>query len=161
MNYDYVETVLIALKREIKRLTIDEYNEPLHLLSGGSIGAHSRHIIEMFHCLELGYLTGVVNYDNRDRNESIQTDPDVAIQHIDLILNTVQKEDKNLILQSLLLIQGNDLETSYHRELQYCIEHCIHHQAILKIALILLKKDVDEEFGVAKSTLENRKNVYS
>ena len=54
--------------------------------------------------------------------------------------------------------QETELETSYYRELVFNIEHCIHHQAIIKIALLTMgKNQIDESFGVAKSTLIYRK----
>jgi hypothetical protein len=38
------------------------------------------------------------------------------------------------------------------------IEHCVHHQAVIKIGLIYLEKtELSESFGAAKSTIEYRK----
>ena len=50
------------------------------------------------------------------------------------------------------------IESNYYRELMYNIEHCIHHQAIIKIALLHLgKTEIVENFGIAKSTIEYRR----
>ena len=52
-----------------------------------------------------------------------------------------------------LLIQSN-----YERELLYNLEHCIHHQALIKVAIIQSNSvAIDENFGVARSTIEYRK----
>jgi hypothetical protein len=41
--------------------------------------------------------------------------------------------------------------------LMYNIEHCVHHQAIIKIAFLFLgKQEFVESFGVAKSTIKYR-----
>jgi len=54
------------------------------------------------------------------------------------------------------------LETNYLRELAYCIEHAIHHMAIIKIALISTGYSYAwEEFGVAPSTTRFQKVVTS
>jgi uncharacterized damage-inducible protein DinB len=55
--------------------------------------------------------------------------------------------------------QDNKIPTSIGREVAYCIEHSIHHQAIIKAALIAIGREklVDEQFGVAYSTIRHRK----
>ena len=52
----------------------------------------------------------------------------------------------------------NKIQTSFFRELTYCMDHCIHHQSLIKIALLEqeLTHLVDENFGVAFSTQNYR-----
>jgi hypothetical protein len=50
-----------------------EYSNSCAELSNATI-EHTRHIIEMFQCLENQYDLGVVNYDKGKRNTLIQTD---------------------------------------------------------------------------------------
>ena len=45
------------------------------------LGEHTRHIMEMFQCLENQYDLGILNYDNRERNKIIQTETEFAIQN--------------------------------------------------------------------------------
>ncbi|MCA1746680.1 MAG: hypothetical protein LC655_03220, partial [Bacteroidales bacterium] len=57
--------------------------------------------------------------------------------------------------------EGNSqkmISSSVGRELAYCIEHSIHHQAIIKAGLIDLNctELVSSEFGVAYSTIRYR-----
>jgi hypothetical protein len=49
------------------------------------------------------------------------------------------------------------VQTNYFRELLYNLEHSIHHQALIKVA-VLKNKNIQlcSEFGVAKSTIEYR-----
>lgn len=50
------------------------------------------------------------------------------------------------------------IESNYFRELLYNLEHCIHHQALIKVAVLQLDYlQIDPDFGVARSTLEYRK----
>jgi hypothetical protein len=44
-------------------LSQTEYSNSCAELSNATIGEHTRHIIEMFQCLENQYDLGVVNYD--------------------------------------------------------------------------------------------------
>lgn len=154
---------LEKLDHAIHPLSANEYSTALPLLGGSTIGEHTRHIIELFQCLTRGYDSGVVNYDQRDRNMQIQTDVAFASQTIRLLTAALNKQDKDLLLQTIYSQQTTEMiPTNYHRELLTNIEHCIHHQAIIKIGLHLLgKTNIDHEFGVAKSTIAYRKNVYS
>ncbi|MBF6640412.1 DinB family protein [Flavobacterium sp. J49] len=142
----------------VLQLSDDEYCCPCHDLSNATIGEHTRHIIEMFQCLENQYESGVVNYDHRKRDYLIQTNTAFAKECIDTILNQVDRPNKNLQLQQI--VDGEELliDSNYHRELLYNLEHCIHHQALIKVAIIQSDTvDIDENFGVARSTIEYRK----
>jgi hypothetical protein len=139
-------------------LSEDDYCYPCNDLSNATIGEHTRHIIEMFQCLENQYETGVVNYDIRKRDYLIQTNTAFAKDCITTILNQVDKPNKDLQLQQI--VDGEELliESNYQRELLYNLEHCIHHQALIKVAIIQLASvEIDINFGVARSTIEYRK----
>ena len=126
-------------------------------MSNSSIGEHTRHVIEMFQCLEKQYDLGVVNYDKRKRNQLIQTDTLFAKQSIDLILNQLDKPNKFIQLQQFIDGEEILIESNYHRELLYNLEHCIHHQALIKVAILQLENIlVNDNFGVARSTIEYR-----
>jgi hypothetical protein len=141
----------------LNQLSNQSYVNPCSELSSASIGEHTRHIIEMFQCLENQYESGIVNYDNRERNKQIQTDTDFAISQINLIKINLEKENKKIELQQIIDGEEIIIESNYNRELLYNLEHCIHHQALIKVAILMddnLK--VDANFGVARSTIEYR-----
>jgi hypothetical protein len=50
--------------------------------------------------------------------------------------------------------KNTGVQTSFFRELTYCMDHCIHHQSLIKIALLEQKLIhlIDPNFGVAFST---------
>jgi hypothetical protein len=142
----------------LNQLSQEEYSEPCFELSNSSIGGHTRHIIEMFQCLNRSYDLGIVNYDKRERNELIETNTDFAIQMILDIKSNISKENKNLELQQIIDGNAVNIQSNYYRELLYNLEHCIHHQALIKVAILkCVNVAVDENFGVARSTIEYRK----
>ncbi len=150
--------ILIQLMDSIHQLTIDEYTERISLLSNATIGEHTRHIIELFQQLFSGYQDGIVNYDNRKRDLRLQESIDFATDCIANIVVELCKENKDLKIVSLYINQEAIIHSNYERELMYNLEHCIHHQAIIKIGLVSLNRfDVDENFGVAKSTIVHKK----
>ncbi|WP_395627695.1 hypothetical protein [Daejeonella sp.] len=148
---------LMELIESINTLSFDEYTRKISLLSNGTIGDHTRHIIELFQQLLQGYETGNVDYDKRKRNIEIQLNIDFAVESIASIIRLLEKDNKSLNLNTEWNNNEAIIETNYYRELMYNIEHCIHHQAIIKISFLLLgKNELSENFGVAKSTIKYR-----
>lgn len=141
----------------LNQLSNAEYSKPCVQLTNASIGEHTRHIIELFQCLDNQYESGIVNYDKRERNALIQTDTTFAIKQIRTIQNNLQKDNKKILLYQM--IDGDEIQTesNYYRELLYNFEHCIHHQALIKVAVFQYETIIiDKNFGVARSTIEYR-----
>ena len=141
----------------LNKLSNDDYSKPCEQLSSASIGEHTRHIIEMFQCLESQYEVGVVNYDKRNRNKRIETDTDFAISQIISVKNNLERDNKSIELQQIIDGEEILINSNYHRELLYNLEHCVHHQALIKVAILIANTiSVDANFGVARSTIEYR-----
>lgn len=141
----------------LNQLSDNEYSNPCDALSKATIGEHTRHIIEMFQCLENFYDSGLVNYDKRERNIKIQTDTAFAIKSIIAVQNNLEKENKKIELQQIIDGEEIRIESNYNRELLYNLEHCIHHQALIKVAILQSETiTIDANFGVARSTIEYR-----
>jgi hypothetical protein len=153
-----IQKTLTELSDLLFQLSNDEFTSPCEELSNSTIGEHTRHIIELFQCLLNQYQAGTINYDNRLRDYGIQTDTNQAQMAIAAILFSVAKPNKNLVLQQVIDEIEVTIESNFHRELLYNLEHCIHHQALIKVAVLQLKHlQIDENFGVARSTIEYRK----
>jgi hypothetical protein len=141
----------------LRQLPEKEYAKQCKALSDATIGEHTRHIIEMFQCLENFYEDGLVNYDKRERNKRIQTDTGFAIDCIATIQDNLDKPNKKIALQQIIDGEEILIESNYNRELLYNLEHCIHHQALIKVAILQCENIlIDANFGVARSTIEYR-----
>ena len=152
--------ILIQLANTINLLNLNEYSYKIELLSNATIGEHTRHIIELFQQLLSGYESGNINYDNRKRDIRLEQNIDFAIKTIGNIITELHKENKKLKIITLSSNKQSIIKSNFERELLHNIEHCIHHQAIIKIGLLYLKKtDIHKHFGVAKSTIKYRKTV--
>jgi hypothetical protein len=135
-----------------------EYSNPCSELSCATIGEHTRHILEMFQCLENQYESGIVNYDKRERNKTIENNTNFAISEIQKIKKNLDKPNKKIDLQQVIDGEEILIESNYNRELLYNLEHCIHHQALIKVAILMCENiKIDPNFGVARSTIEYRK----
>ena len=153
-----INSNLNELNHLLEQLSEADYSNPCLELSNATIGEHIRHIIEMFQCLENQYDNGIINYDMRERNVLIQTNQGYALQVVKQIQNQLGRPDKKIVLQQLIDGEEIRIESNYFRELLYNLEHCIHHQALIKVAILKHQRlNVSENFGVARSTIEYRK----
>lgn len=158
MDFSSIKNTLIELKDVLHQLNNETFTKPIPSLSNATIGEHTRHIIELYQAVLTAHDTGTLNYDARPRNKTIQENKIIAITTIDEIVNTIEKEDKKLIMEHSVSNVITRIETNYFREILYNLEHCIHHQALIKVGLLSFKDVlITETFGVAPSTLEFRK----
>jgi len=141
----------------LKSTSSDDYTLQHEVLSNATIGEHTRHIIEFFQCLESQYESGIVNYDRRNRDFILQTSTDSAIIAIQKICINLNKTNKKLTLHQEIEGSIHSIESNYMRELLYNFEHCIHHQALIKVGVLHLKNiPINQNFGVAQSTIKYR-----
>ena len=146
---EFIE-VLLQLEHEV-------YVFPCPEISNASIGQHTRHIIELYQALLSGYETGIVCYDQRKRDKEIENNSSHAVNILNKISNEILLTDKKLMVEYELNGETFQLESNYFRELMYNLEHMIHHQALIKVALNQLSNmNLNESFGVAPSTLQYR-----
>lgn len=161
MLFQSVTHNLSQLSVLLQQMTDEFYTMPVTELGGASVGEHIRHIIELYECLLSRYDEGVVNYDDRKRDKTLQSCKKAASDRIEVVSAALLKQNKNLILRQMVGGSMMEFESNYYRELLYNFEHTIHHQALIKVALINIKDiAISEDFGVAPSTLEYRKNVH-
>lgn len=140
-------------------LNQDQYSFKSELLNGASIGEHLRHSYEFYVCLVKRENPTIINYDERKRDARIETDLAYAVEQMQS-LKTHLKPIKNDVPLKLSSKEANAqmVSTSLERELVYCLDHAIHHQALIKIGLkeLNLYHLVNENFGVAYSTIRFR-----
>lgn len=150
--------VLQQLNNTLMQLSNEEYKTPSRLLNNVTIGAHTRHVIELFQCVLNGYETGTINYDNRLRNVYLEQQKILASSTIDTILLSLKKQNKVLFLETVYDENKNTpllINTNYYREIIYNLEHTIHHMALIRIAINeLTSLSLPPSFGVASSTLQ-------
>lgn len=159
MNIQPHKKVLQDLKNLIIQLDSKSFCFENKTLFGGSIGEHFRHIIEFYLCCLSQKETESVNYDLRERDKQLEINISSGIATIDTLLATLdqleERDNTPLILATCSENENdNGVQTSFFRELIYCMDHCVHHQSLIKIALLEqhLIHLIDRNFGVASST---------
>jgi hypothetical protein len=134
-----------------------EYTHSNRFLGDASVGGHTRHIIELLKCAVEGYNTGNIDYFNRARNLSLESDKFIALQELRMLERQIIKADKDLKLSLEGPVSPFYIRTTYYREIAYNTEHTIHHLALIRVALREMNLDiVGDDFGVAPSTTRYR-----
>lgn len=159
-----IRETLTQLQQVLGQLSADEYTAQPAILNGSSIGQHCRHLLDAFVCLENGYDTGIINYENRNRNKDIEQHKETAQKHIEAILHHLNKPEKSLTLCANYSIEDSAIEeykTSYTRELAYALEHAVHHTALIGVGIKVVAPNVvvPKNFGVASSTVKYRNSL--
>ncbi len=135
----------------------ENYKMECSLLSGASIGQHTRHIIELYKCLIDGYDAALVCYDSRKRDRRIEQELNFAISQLEQIKISLRKPDKKIYISYELNNKEGILQSNYYREVMYNLEHMIHHEALIKVGINHFENlELPVSFGVAPSTMQYR-----
>lgn len=138
------------------------FAQPLDIFNGSSLGQHFRHIIDFYDCLVSGSNSGRVDYAARKRQTGIETDPRLALNEFNAILNQVEQlnELNKVEVKADFPTNGQDVrpivQSSVGRELMFASDHAIHHLALIKIGLQTAFPHlvIDKNIGVAPSTIK-------
>ena len=158
--FSSVKNVFLQLNDSLLQLSDQQYVQPSERLFGATIGQHVRHIIELFACLQKGYVTGRVNYEKRARDLQIETDRALARKMLAGILDSLDRTDKTLLLEANYNEDSDEMlliPTNYFREVVYNLEHTVHHMALIRVGINEVSViAVPKSFGVAASTIKHQ-----
>ncbi|UII34449.1 DinB family protein [Fulvivirga ulvae] len=157
--------ILDQLAGVVREIRDEDFSKQVPTLNNSTIGQHIRHTLEFFICLKNNSASGIINYDNRNHDQLIETDKHLALNTINelSVFFTANSENKPLKLAANYCLNNDQtelIETNFLRELAYNIEHAIHHMAIIKIGVkeIAPYIELPPHFGVAVSTIKFQKN---
>ncbi|MFZ6864126.1 hypothetical protein ACO0K7_15950 [Undibacterium sp. Ji67W] len=137
-----------------------------------NVGPHLRHVIEHYTALSNALREAglSVNYDNRNRNMAIQSDPDLTRSKLtELIEWCLQEASRDIHECDMPLnthLQSGEfgesrttVPTSLGRELLFLASHTIHHFAILATYFRSHGVELGADFGKAPSTLAHERQT--
>lgn len=161
--YAILREILTEQKELLQKISTEIYIYKIPSLDNATIGGHTRHIIEFLEILLHSYHTNDINYDDRQRNLELEENPEKAIEVISKLLSNIDLPNKNLMLKQTVGTVSLEIPTNFFRELLYNIEHCIHHQALIKVAFNEIKMShlLNKNFGIAPSTIQYRETQNS
>ena len=159
---------LASASQLIEQLPKDKYNHIESPYFESCLGKHMRHILDHYLCFQRDLDSGVIDYEQRQRQTQLETDKDyalVVIQQLDRFLldleqaHTEDRAIKVLLCNDVSLPLGEATDSSIRRELQFLQGHSVHHFALIAAMLRFYGITVSREFGIAPSTLVHEDTV--
>ncbi len=152
--------LLDGLASTVAQLTREDYRDSDVPGVSGSIGGHVRHCLDHVRALEQALDRGLVDYDARRRDTSVERDREAAILSLisaatRLRALTNDTLGRMVVVRSLLTRDGMTVEgaSTVGRELAFVVSHTIHHSA--QIALLAHRRGstrLPRHLGLAPST---------
>lgn len=155
--------VLVQGLALVSGLDAATYCRKLPQAFNASIGGHYRHCLDHFECL-LGTIDGTVDYDARERDPGVETDPAIAAARTAVLMDrieaiTASQLDADVRVRCKVSYHGEAsplVASTFARETMYAIVHAVHHYALIGVMSELLGHAVPEGFGIAPSTARHR-----
>jgi uncharacterized damage-inducible protein DinB len=135
------------------------------VLRGGTIGKHVRHTLDHFRAALDGLRPGaVVDYDRRERDVPMETDPGAALDAIARVrdrLSRLAGSDLERPLRIRVMLTGDGQEavltSTLGRELAFAAHHAVHHHAMIAAIAREFGVETCADFGKAPSTLKHER----
>lgn len=124
-----------------------------------SMGRHVRHILDHYAALQLGAITGEIDYDLRSRDSHVEIDTAQAKNNVLAVIAWMKEnvtDDMALKMKteiSMLNQKSVCFNSSLKRELTYLQSHTMHHVALVTMALRIMGINIDDNIGIAPATL--------
>jgi hypothetical protein len=151
----------------LSALSCENYTRRVPLVFNACIGGHYRHCLDHFTSVLRGLDADEVDYDHRERDARIESQPDFARA----LTQQMRAQIENLPLGAFDVPVRARCEVSYAhgdspvtgstfgREMVYSIAHAIHHYALISVMARLMDAKLPEQFGVAPSTVAHQKTM--
>jgi hypothetical protein len=154
LNRDFLDQAL-SLLGEIDPVI---YTLPCREVFSSSIGQHLRHCVEHYDELFIALSQArVVNYDQRPRDLSVETDQKVATARLlDIRERLASLPGQCMPLKTRDAEVDRTSASSLCRELQFLASHTVHHFALISVIASLNGLSLPANFGIAPATLKSR-----
>ncbi len=148
----------------LRALSAETYTRPVPLAFNACIGGHYRHCLDHFTSLLRSLDAEEVDYDQRERDMRIESQPDFALA----LTRQLRARFDQLPLGALDMkvrarcevsyAHGDSPETgsTFGREMVYAIAHATHHYALISVMARLMDAKLPEHFGIAPSTVAHK-----
>ncbi|HWA57269.1 MAG TPA: DinB family protein [Gemmatimonadales bacterium] len=144
----------------LRRIAPELYRSPARA-GWAPVGSQFRHVLDHYRAFADGWEGGRIDYDARQRNPEVETDPAIATaQALALIaaLERIHVEDADRPVMVQMDVGGGSAHPDWRpstigRELQFLVSHTVHHYALIKLLLEDAGIAAGKDFGIAPSTL--------
>lgn len=156
------DAVLAQCAAFVDRVPDEAYAADSTLMPGGTLGKHTRHLLDHFVAI-LAALNdaSVIDYDHRARCVPMETQRREALRTIALLRERLAAQTDASLAGAVtvrVMLSGDgveaDLGSTLARELAFATHHAIHHHAMIKTIASEFGVRCEEAFGMAPSTIQ-------
>jgi hypothetical protein len=147
----------------LEGLTDGQYAEPVR--GWAPVGAQYRHVLEHYQSFLGGRPLGRIDYDDRPRNERLESSRPAALEATRACLagiDALEGSADDPVVVQLDSGAGPDRPdwraSSVGRELQFLSSHTVHHFALIKL-LLDGSATLEADFGMAPSTIAHQRTA--
>jgi uncharacterized damage-inducible protein DinB len=153
--------LLDQLAALVARLSDAQYAHVERRLTGASIGAHVRHILDHYRLFLAGLPAGAVDYDARERDTAVERERGAALAQAAALAAGLRAVSPAQFARLLHVHQQGaheagrfeHVESRVDRELLFLQSHTVHHHALIALLAKLQGVEPPQHFGVAPSTI--------
>ncbi|KXF82394.1 DinB family protein [Enterovibrio coralii] len=147
-------------KELLVQLTDEQYNYVAAPYLQSSIGQHMRHILDVFHAVEVWPSSSFIDYDKRRRHHPVEKQKDIALEEWNAIEQWLVGVPESALSSPLTVSSEVSLHqqmspesaSTLARELSFVASHAVHHFALLRVSLCAQDIPSDRAFGLAPAT---------
>lgn len=125
---------------------------------GSNAGKHVRHVLDHLLTFIVSVDTGILDYNRRNRESDIETNPQAAQAQLDDIVERIQAlsiSEKNVKVISEVDscdTVNEHFSSNVPREILYLVNHTMHHAAYIKLLAKGQGIEFPDHIGIAPST---------
>jgi hypothetical protein len=148
----------------LRALSLETYTRRVPLAFNACIGGHYRHCLDHFTSLLRALDADMVDYDHRERDVRVESQPDFALALTREMRGQLEKMPSSALeapVQArceVSYVRGKSpvAGSTFGREMVYAITHAIHHYALIAVMARMMEAKLPEHFGVAPSTVAHQ-----
>jgi uncharacterized damage-inducible protein DinB len=145
----------------LNSMNLEDFQQVMRPHLSGTIGQHLRHVVDHYLALENGFLGGLVDYNQRNREANIEVSLTAAkdtIKAVQQWLGSLTQADlnKKVMVRSEISVSetlSEDCPSTLAREIMFVSSHAIHHFSLISIIRSLQGQSAPQFFGYAPATI--------
>lgn len=162
-----VHQALLLLNQQVEVLQLikpEHYTQKVTEIYSSSVGGHIRHILDHYDALVKAEQSAesFANYDERNRDTTIEKDPVAALSSVEHLIQTIPKLNLHKPIEVSFIghektFQAYRVKSSVGREVSFASHHAIHHLSMVKLLLAHFSYKLPENslLGIALSTAKD------
>lgn len=151
----------------LRSVPVEAYTRKHPRAFDATLGGHFRHGLDHFTSLVRAQDSGEVDYDRRDRDPRVESDPAFALKVSRQVRQAIGRftgDDlrTRVSVRCAVTYDGDEVppcQSTLARELVYAVTHAVHHFALMAFLARAMELPLPHRFGLAPSTARHQASL--